>query len=82
MCLSGMGDERCLTALDNTVSSGKEILINDDEERFSLMDNDSSPQPGGKCCVGNEATWVTTSECTECMHSRMRHSGHRERQNQ
>lgn len=47
-------------------SSGKGILINDDEERFGLMDNDSSPQPSGKGRVGSEATWPANLGCTEC----------------
>lgn len=63
MISSGVDDERGSDSFGQyPPSSRKGILINDDEEHFGLMDNDSSPQPSGKDCVGSEATWLANSE--------------------
>lgn len=70
MYSSGVDDERGSDRSGQYhPSSGKGILINDDEEHFGLMDNDSSPQPSGKSCIGSEATWLTNSECTGLVHT-------------
>ena len=50
-------------------SSGKGILINDDDGPFGLMDNDSSPQSIRRGCAENEATWVQIQNAQNvCMH--------------
>ncbi|KAK2098964.1 hypothetical protein P7K49_024415 [Saguinus oedipus] len=54
---------RKLKAIQHEFPSRIGILINDDEEHFGLIDNDSSPQLSGKGCVGSEAIWLTNSEC-------------------
>lgn len=44
VCSSSVDDERESDSFrQDPSSSGKGILINDDEEHFGLMDNDSSP---------------------------------------
>jgi hypothetical protein len=63
-------DEKEFDSLGQYLPSfGMGILINDVEDQFGLMDNDSSPQLRGKDYVGNETTWLTSSESTECVYT-------------
>lgn len=53
MYSSGMGDESGSDSFGQyPPSSWKEVSVNDDEEPFGLMDNDSSPQPSERVVLG------------------------------